>query len=433
MKASRSTYNLWAWFLVDAISWVLALYVGLALRFGGDVPPLEFEYFLRLSPLSTAGLLGSFFYCGVYRRDVGDEWSWRGLWWGWVGGVAISFAVLFLLKIPYSRLAFLVGAVLFFGLSVVLRAGLTLFQLLWGISQRVLALGFDDGPTRERLRQSVSESVAVDFLSNRDSEALYGEVREREPDFVLVNGETVDPERIKTLVEFGSRSQIPVRIYPSTDQLFFSQTGKVSWEGKRLLRSELHYRLQQQMAIKTVFDYVMGSVLFLVALPILLLVSLIILLLEGRPVFYTQARTGRGGEQFTVYKFRTMVPDADEKGPALTEGRDDPRITTLGCWLRRWSLDELPQLWNVLRGEMSLVGPRPEIPSITEDYDPQQQRVLWLKPGLTGLSQVRGRQELELEEKLRIDQEYLSDYSIGLDLWILLKTVVAVIRGRGAA
>lgn len=433
MKTSRSTFNLWIWFIVDGCLWVLALYAGLSIRFRGSIPAPEIEYFIRLAPLSTAGLLGAFFYSGVYRRDVGDEWSWRGLWWGWAIGFAFSLAILFFLKIPYSRIAFTAGAVLFFALTLLLRTGVTLLEESRGHEQTVVALGFDRRDSRERLTGRLEGSVSVDFTSVDPQNPPLGELREKEPAFILVNGEYFPGSSIKKLVDYGSRIQIPVRVLPSQDQLFFSQTSKVSWKGNRLLRSELHYRLQQQMALKTVFDYVIGTLLFLLLLPVLLTIGLLIWVIDGRPVLFSQTRTGRGGDRFEVLKFRTMVRDAEDKGPKLTEGSDDPRITSLGKWLRRWSLDELPQLWNVLKGEMSLVGPRPEIPSITEDYDPSQQRVLWLKPGLTGLSQVRGRQKLDLQEKLEIDQEYLNDYSIGLDLWILLKTVVAVIRGEGAA
>lgn len=433
MKASKSTFNLWVWFLLDGVLWVLSIYAGLWLRFQGDLPAAEYEYFLRFTPLSTAGLLGGFFYCGVYRRDIGDDWSWRALWWGWVGGVALSFATLFFLKIPYSRLGFMTGAVLFFALAVVLRSAVTLLDAYRNREQRVVALGYESEEERRRITANQSGGPSIQFRRLDPDDPAYRTLQELEPDFILVNGEAYPGAVLRELVDFGSRVQIPVRLDPAPQHQFFAQMSKVFWRGNRLLRSELHYRLQQQMALKTVFDYVMGSVLFLLALPLLLLVGLFVYAVDGRPVLYTQSRSGRGGTEFTVYKFRTMVPDADRKGPELTEGADDPRITRWGRWLRRWSLDELPQLWNVLKGEMSLVGPRPEIPSITGEYDPSQQRVLWLKPGLTGLSQVRGRQDLELDEKLRIDQEYLTEYSIGLDLWILLKTIITVLRGEGAA
>ncbi|MFB6347495.1 MAG: sugar transferase, partial [bacterium] len=332
-----------------------------------------------------------------------------------------------------SRMAFLAGAVLFFGSCVTLRSTILLLSRYTISPQKAAAIGFNSDNSWQQLSNQLGDRVTVKQLDLDVEDPDYDLLQSEDPDFILVNGRRYSGEEIKRLFNFGSRVQIPVRVFPSTDQLFFAQTTKVSWNGNRLLRSRLHYRLQQQMALKTVFDYVFGTVIFFVCIPIFMLVGLLILLLDGPPVLFTQERTGRGGGTFNIYKFRTMVPEAEEKGPSLTDGEEDPRITPLGRWLRRWSLDELPQLWNVLRGEMSLVGPRPEIPSITDDYDSDQERILWLKPGLTGLSQVRGRQQLELDEKLEIDQEYLNDYSLGLDLWILMKTVLAVIRGRGTA
>lgn len=433
MKQYRSTYTLWLWFLFDGLLWIGTLAIGLMLRFRGDVPGIEWVYYGRLIPLSTAGLLFSYLYTGVYRKDLGDQWKWTSLWRGWLGGVFVSFMILFFVQIPYSRSAFFLGGFLFLGLDVATRSiNQYLGSVLSDNPQSVLALGFPEGSGREELRQT-SDSAQFIFRSLDLDDPSFPEIQECSPDFVLVNGKGYTGEKLRELQDFGSRLQVPVRVYPSSEQEFFSQSNPVNWQGIRLLRSSLHYRLQQQMAVKTVFDYFFGFLLLCLSLPIQIGVALSILLLEGRPVLYLQERTGRSGGTFPLYKFRTMVPDAEKKGPELTEGMGDPRITTLGRILRRWSLDELPQLWNVLRGEMSLVGPRPELPTITSEYDPDEKRLLWLKPGLTGLSQIQGRQNLDLDKKLKIDQQYLADYSVGLDLWILLRTFWTVISGRGAA
>lgn len=433
MKSYRATYGLWGWFILDGILWAGALWVGLRLRFPTGIPAIEYEYFFRLLPLSTAGLLGSYLYCGVYRRDLGDNWKWRDLWWGWVSAVAVTLSILFFVQIPYSRPALLVGALLFLSLDVGSRAvAHQLNQAFFPYPSWILALGFEDEDRRDELRERVQESAITFDCPSLDDPSL-DELQGQDPDMILVNAASYGGGVLEDLHDYGSRMQVPVRMVPEAEHRFFSRTSPVQWRGIRLLRSNLHYRFQQTMALKTVFDYVLGGLFFLLALPVMMLVAFAILLVDGRPVLYSQTRTGRGQRTFELLKFRTMVEDADERGPELTQGPEDPRITTLGRFLRRWSLDELPQFINVLRGEMSLVGPRPELPSITEDYASEQKRVLWLKPGLTGLSQVRGRQNLDLEEKLEVDQQYLAEYSIGLDLWILLRTVWAVLRGRGAA
>src|SRR5690606_34528180 len=154
------------------------------------------------------------------------------------------------------------------------------------------------------------------------------------------------------------------------------------------------------------------------------------------------ARVGRGGSEFTVLMFRTMVPYAapppvellahNENDGALFKIREDPRVTTVGRWLRRYSLDELPQLINVLRGEMSLVGPRPPLPEEVAQYGGDVYRRLVVKPGLTGLWQVSGRSDLSWEESVRLDLRYVDNWTLALDLQIMWKTWSAVFRGSGA-
>ena len=162
--------------------------------------------------------------------------------------------------------------------------------------------------------------------------------------------------------------------------------------------------------------------------PLFLVVALAILLDDGRPVFFRQERVGRGGKRFRVFKFRTMVPDAESKG--LFTHENDPRITRVGRILRRWSLDELPQLLNVLLGQMSLVGPRPTLPYQTEKYTERQKRRLLVRPGITGLAQVKGRNALSWPEKIELDLQYVDRMSLWLDLKIILMTVPALFKRK---
>lgn len=176
--------------------------------------------------------------------------------------------------------------------------------------------------------------------------------------------------------------------------------------------------------------------------PVFVVVAVAVALDSGRPVFFRQRRVGQGGYEFTIWKFRTMVPDAESRlcdlrplseadGP-LFKMRSDPRVTRVGRPLRRWSLDELPQLLNVLKGDMSLVGPRPPLPCEVETYSPAARRRLLVKPGITGLWQVSGRSGLSWEESVRLDLHYVENWSPSLDAMILVRTLVAVVRGRGA-
>ena len=193
---------------------------------------------------------------------------------------------------------------------------------------------------------------------------------------------------------------------------------------------------------KCVVDRLLALVGLLVLSPLLVAIALVIRVSSRGPVMFRQVRIGLGGRHFTLWKFRTMVRDAESRLPSLMhlneqDGvlfkiRNDPRVTGVGRVLRRWSLDELPQLWNVLRGDMSLVGPRPPIPSEVARYDERVHRRLLVKPGMTGLWQVSGRAELPWDDAVRLDLHYVEHWSLGMDAAILGRTCMAVVRQRGA-
>jgi lipopolysaccharide/colanic/teichoic acid biosynthesis glycosyltransferase len=183
--------------------------------------------------------------------------------------------------------------------------------------------------------------------------------------------------------------------------------------------------------------------LLLIGAPIVGLVALLIRLTTGGKIIFRQTRCGLNGRSFTLYKFRTMVEDAEErrrelmhlnemKGPVF-KLRRDPRVTQVGKFLRKFSLDEIPQLWNVIRGDMSLVGPRPPIPEEVAQYQRWQRRRLAMKPGLTCLWQISGRNEIDFDQWMRLDLEYIDNWSPSLDLKILLKTIPVVLTGKGAS
>jgi exopolysaccharide biosynthesis polyprenyl glycosylphosphotransferase len=199
-----------------------------------------------------------------------------------------------------------------------------------------------------------------------------------------------------------------------------------------------------QLVVKQALDFVAAAAGLVALSPVLGLVAVAIKLDSRGPVFFRQERVGRGGRVFRIYKFRTMVDGADAQREALvgqsiyTDRRlfkipDDPRMTRLGRWLRRTSVDELPQLINVLRGEMSLVGPRPPLPSEVALYEAHHYARFDVKPGITGPWQVNGRNRLtDFERVVALEREYIRNWSLVQDLWILLRTVPAVLAGRGA-
>jgi len=200
---------------------------------------------------------------------------------------------------------------------------------------------------------------------------------------------------------------------------------------------------QFPLALKRGLDLFGGLVGLVIATPVLLLAAIAIRLDSPGPILFRQVRAGRNGRRFTMYKFRSMVIDAEarkaellannEMGGPVFKMKRDPRITRVGRFLRKTSVDELPQLFNVLKGDMSLVGPRPPLPSEVEAYEPWQRRRLSVKPGLTGLWQVSGRNQIDFDEWMQMDLHYIDHWSLMLDLKIILKTIPAVLLQRGSS
>jgi lipopolysaccharide/colanic/teichoic acid biosynthesis glycosyltransferase len=193
---------------------------------------------------------------------------------------------------------------------------------------------------------------------------------------------------------------------------------------------------------KRAVDLFVGAVAMLVFAPLLGALAIAIKWSSPGPVLFRQERVGRGRRPFTMLKLRTMVDGADRLvGELLRRGgtderfykfENDPRVTRVGAFLRRWSLDELPQLWNVLRGDMSLVGPRPALESEVRAYAPWHLRRLDVRPGMTGAWQVSGRSQLDFDECVRLDLAYIDGWWLGRDMGILIRTAPAVLRRRGA-
>lgn len=248
--------------------------------------------------------------------------------------------------------------------------------------------------------------------------------------------------QIRQIVEACRAHQVRVQVVPDMFQMSMARVAVEDLGGIPVLSFREPSLRAWQMALKRLMDVVIAGTGLVTLSPILGLIALAIRLDSPGPIIFRQRRVGRGGRPFILFKFRSMYDGAESQvatlraqneanGP-LFKLKDDPRRTRVGKWIRRASLDELPQLWNVLRGEMSLVGPRPALESEVSGYAPWHRRRLDALPGITGLWQVSGRSELTFDEMVLLDIYYIENWSPTLDLQILLRTVPTVLRGTGA-
>jgi exopolysaccharide biosynthesis polyprenyl glycosylphosphotransferase len=261
-------------------------------------------------------------------------------------------------------------------------------------------------------------------------------------DEVLIADADFPEDEAVELVDRCHQQGVRVRVAPSTMEILMERVEYVPGQALPLFELKPPVFEGVDFALKRTFDLVGAVLLVFFLSPVMLLAALAIKLTSRGPVFYRSPRPGIGGKSFPCMKFRTMVAGAErlqdrleeqnEVSGALFKMREDPRVTAVGRFLRRWSLDELPQLFNVLRGEMSLVGPRPLPQRDYERLEDWHRKRYLVLPGMTGLWQVSGRSELDFDELVRLDFLYLERWSVFLDLTILLKTIPAVVRARGA-
>jgi exopolysaccharide biosynthesis polyprenyl glycosylphosphotransferase len=278
------------------------------------------------------------------------------------------------------------------------------------------------------------------FLGTIDD--LSGVITESQAECLFIASTAVGPEEMKRISRKLRQHDLEVRISANLADILASRL-TVQPLGDMLALSLRPVRLTGRQAVtKRAFDLLFGGLGIILSAPIWLVSAALIKLTSRGPVLYRQERVGCDGLPFTIYKFRTMVRGADalrslldhrnEASGLLFKMRNDPRVTRVGRWLRRFSIDELPQLINVMKGDMSLVGPRPPIPSEVAQYEDWHRDRLQVRPGITGLWQVGGRSELSFDDYVRLDLFYIENWSVTYDLFLMAKTIPAVVSRRGA-
>ncbi len=381
-------------------------------------------------------------------------------------GMLMLAAGLFFLKGFYVSRLLLAGFLIF---DWALLVGFRLAFLEWGPRLReklgagyyILLVG--TGPPAQELAQLIRESKGaglhlVGFVATAPQpsppapggsepvwklEEVPRLLRERVVDELIFSVTRDELERMENLLLAcegeGVRTRVQLQIFPH----LISQVHLDHLRHVPLLTFSTTPENELHLLLKRLADSLAAVVLLVLLSPLLLVLALLVRLTSSGPALYRQVRCGLGGRRFTLHKFRSMVADADERREELAalnqaDGpvfkiMNDPRCTPLGRWMRKFSLDELPQLWNVLKGDMSFVGPRPPLPQEVEQYQPWQRRRLRMRPGLTCLWALEGRSRLSFARWMQLDLDYIDTWSLWLDFKIFLKTIPQVLAGRGAA
>ncbi|MCD4655539.1 sugar transferase, partial [bacterium] len=261
-------------------------------------------------------------------------------------------------------------------------------------------------------------------------------------DEVFISESAISHFKLLEIVSISEQMRVNIKMVPTVYDLLIDFADMNDLDGLPLVAIREQPMYELSLLVKRLFDILFASITLLVLSPVCLVIAILIKADSKGSIFFSQIRAGVSGKPFRMYKFRSMHSDAEMRLEELVDLDNlsepvfklekDPRISRFGYWLRRSSLDEIPQFWNVIKGNMSVVGPRPEETQLVDKYNIWQQRRLKAKPGITGMQQIMCRGTTSLSDRIKFDIYYLRKHSLLLDVWIILKTIPVVISGQGA-
>jgi exopolysaccharide biosynthesis polyprenyl glycosylphosphotransferase len=303
---------------------------------------------------------------------------------------------------------------------------------IWGVN----IIGIVNGESRDQLAATYNLKVHGTFKEFKDI------LLKNPVDEVVCSLPLNKLAKLQYVLEICDEIGISVIVISNFFNLVVGKSKMGNIAGMPVLAYSMTPDFALSLMLKRALDIILSSLAIVILLPAFLLIGFLIKITSPGPIFFSQERCTTNGRRFTMYKFRTMVNDAEARqvyiagfnevdGPVF-KIHNDPRITKIGKILRRTSLDEIPQFFNVLKGEMSLVGPRPPIPKEVKNYQPWQRRRLSMKPGLTCIWQVSGRSNIGFDEWMKMDLQYIDEWSLALDIKLLLKTIPELFNGKGA-
>jgi len=457
------------------MSFLIAYWLRYRFQIGGSVLPgfsQPFDFFVSKALILVVIAISIFRLRGVYNlprwTSFLDETS--IILSGATTAMAVVILFSFLQRFYPSRLIFIYAWLVMIGLLLAKRLITRITRgMLWarGIGvDRVLVVGA--GPAGRRYMEHILNSPHVghqlvgfvDSAPTEESWAVATERRVVKPEYLghlaaiplVVNDQNIDEvvialpptahEQVMPILEQCRQLDVEFTLVPDLFELAIDRVITYEVGGLPLIRLKESRIRGANYVIKRGMDIVIASLILLVTSPLMLIIAAAIKLDSPGPILFPQERVGKNWQRFTLFKFRTMYEDAEQRkaelqaaynvGDLLFKLKDDPRRTRTGAFLRRTSLDELPQFFNILMGEMSVVGPRPQVPAEVENYEEWHCRRLDVTPGLTGLWQVNGRSDLTFDEMVRLDVYYAEHWSPWLDIKLILRTIPAVLLARGA-
>ncbi|MGB9856557.1 MAG: sugar transferase [Dictyoglomaceae bacterium] len=408
--------------------------------------PVFYPYYFYLSIFFAILSLFLLFWNRAY--DLKNYFSFKPIFLSVSLGIfTLSFLSFFYRDFSFSRLIFVLTGFSALFLSFLNR--IIFFLLRWGLFR------FEKSITKILLvGENEIANILIDFwkknpwtgyrlYKNIPHVSCLKDYLDRMGDFhEIIITHPIKNEEILYLLEISRKKGIVVKVVPELYLLFGSKIIFDEISGIPVVRIQSSNLEGWQGYIKEIIDIIFATFGLIFFLPLIIIISLLIKLDSEGPVIFKHKRVGRYGKDIYIWKFRTMYKDADkilESNPQLKlefeknfKLKEDPRVTRVGKFLRKWSLDEIPQLFNILKGEMSIVGPRPVVRKELLKYGPFAEEILRVKPGLTGLWQVSGRSDVDYARRIQLDLYYIQNWSLALDLKIILKTIPSVILGKGA-
>lgn len=410
-------------FFADMLALNAAFLLSFLIRYGNNIPPYCFSAYKNSFIFLTIIYIAALSFFGVYKNRFKSSWDlFKRVFLGLFFGTLLSVAFVYVFRVRWGAFPTTVFVLSFFiNLLLIFKLNQLTLKAKKRIKKNVVVIGRDD------IDGIVGKKAVVERISSDQIGLL---LKHTDIDEVVICERIQNEKDLNLLIYLVHKLKIDVVFSPSIYVELLS--GRINGDNSfSFLSTFVGEKRDLDEFLMRGLDTVGSILALLVFAPAAILFSVLIKLSSPGPVFYRQQRVGKDGRVFTLYKFRTMVQDAEkELGPVLAR-RDDPRVTKVGRILRATRLDELPQVFNVLRGDMSLVGPRPERPHFVKQHKALHELRLAVKPGLTGLAQIRSFYDLKPKHKIKYDYLYIQRRSLLLNLYILFLTIPAVFSRKG--